>query len=81
MGRGPWGAVRHAVAAAALVEAGPLDRARQERYAGWDGELGRRIMAGATLAELSESVQRDGLDPQPRSGRQERLENVVNRYV
>jgi len=30
---------------------------------------------------LAERVARDGLEPQPRSGRQEWLENVVNRYV
>lgn len=67
--------------AAALYESGDLERPLAERYAGWQGVLGQRIMAGAGLAELAETVQREGLDPQPRSGRQERLENLVNRYV
>jgi len=69
------------LSAAALFESGDLDRARDERYAGWKGALGQRILAGASLADLAETTQREGLDPKPRSGRQERLENVVNRFV
>jgi xylose isomerase len=34
-----------------------------------------------TLEQISEWVLKEGLDPQPKSGRQEFLENVVNRYV
>jgi xylose isomerase len=33
------------------------------------------------LAEVATRVERDSLDPQPRSGRQEYLENLVNRYL
>ena len=64
--------------AAAIVEDGRLDRFKRDRYAGWDGELGRTI-AGSDLAAVADlAVERD-LRPQPRSGRQERLENLVNR--
>jgi xylose isomerase len=52
-----------------------------ERYAGWDSELGRTILGGAGLDALAERVRDQGLSPAPRSGRQERLENVVNRFV
>ena len=38
-------------------------------------------MLTSDLASIAERVDRDGLDPQPRSGRQERLENWVNRFV
>ena len=34
-----------------------------------------------TLAEIAERVVAKKIEPQPRSGRQEMLENVVNRYV
>ena len=52
------------------------------RYAGWDGEEGQAILAGRrSLADLADSALTSGLDPQPRSGRQEYLESVVNRYV
>jgi len=69
------------LAAAALFESGELCDARRGRYAGWDGELGRRIEAGASLADLAQHVEAHGCDPQPVSGRQERLENLVNRFA
>jgi xylose isomerase len=67
--------------AAALYESGELERVVAERYAGWDGALGQRILAGASLDELAALAAQQGLDPQPRSGRQEGLENLVNRFV
>jgi xylose isomerase len=65
-----------------MLSDGKLEQAVSERYAGWRGELGERIMSGRVgLAELSEHALSQGLDPRPRSGRQEALENLVNRYV
>ena len=46
-----------------------------------DGALGRSILEGASLEDLSRTVLDQGLEPQPVSGRQEALENLVNRYV
>ena len=34
-----------------------------------------------TLEDIAERVVKEGIEPEPRSGRQELLENVVNRYV
>ena len=34
-----------------------------------------------TLEEIAERVVKNRIEPQPRSGRQESLENIVNRYV
>jgi xylose isomerase len=67
--------------AAALHESGDLDRAIDERYAGWNSALGRQIEAGASLEVLADHVHQSDLSPHPRSGRQERLENLVNRFV
>ncbi len=64
-----------------LMTEGDLARAVAERYAGWDGEAGREIMSSATLASLAERVAADNLDPRPVSGRQEALENLVNRAI
>ncbi len=73
---------RALLVAAALIEHGSLDEMREERYAGWDGEMGASIRSGdATLASLEEWVVGDGIEPQPVSGRQELLENVVNQEV
>jgi xylose isomerase len=72
---------RSLLAAASLLESGELDRFRAERYAGWDGELGRRILAGdVSLADLHDR-QLDADEPRPVSGRQELLERVVARHV
>ena len=69
-------------AAARMLEdkalSGPLD----DRYAGWDSTEGKAMLSGRrTLEEIAARVVKDTIEPQPRSGRQEYLENVVNRYV
>ena len=70
------------LAASVMLDSGVLTDALAERYAGWDGPEGRAILAGQrSLAELGDRALRSGLDPQPRSGRQEYLESLVNRYV
>lgn len=67
-------------AAASMLEDGTLERLRADRYAGWDAP-GAKAMLTSDLAAIADRVERDGIDPQPRSGRQERLENLVNRFV
>ncbi len=71
---------RSLLVAAALIEDGELERLRAERYAGWKGDLGRSILAGnAALELLAVRVLAGEIDPRPVSGRQEMLENIVNR--
>jgi len=68
--------------AAELLEDGGLEAARDARYAGWSGELGVRIMDGMlSLADLEQRVASGQIDPSPVSGRQEQLENLVNRTL
>ncbi|MFO1466657.1 MAG: xylose isomerase [Steroidobacteraceae bacterium] len=69
---------RALLAAARLHESKRLSNLRQQRYAGWQGELGQRILSGKmTLESLSEEALRASLDPKPRSGLQELCESVV----
>jgi xylose isomerase len=73
---------RALLVAAALVERETLSKPLAERYAGWDGPLGRAILAGGeTLASLEAKVAAGEIDPTPRSGRQEELENAVNQVL
>ena len=59
-----------------------LGAAVKARYAGWEGALGQDIIEGRMdLSDFAAHVARTGLDPQPRSGGQERLEALVNRYI
>ena len=73
---------RGLLGAAKIIEEGRLAAFVEQRYAGWEGALGREILAGEHgLQSLSERVRDGDLDPQPVSGRQEWLENLVNRYL
>ena len=63
-----------------LLEAGELERTRTDRYAGWEDGLGAEMLGGGlSLGEIEGRVVDDGIEPTPVSGRQEHLENVVNR--
>jgi len=69
------------LAAARMIEDGKLDAAVAERYAKWDEPMGRSMLAGGmTLADIAAQAEKRPA-PQPVSGRQERLEGLLNRYV
>ena len=67
-------------AAAAMLEDGRLETARTERYAGWDSAEGQALLH-SDLEQISARVVSDDINPEPKSGRQERLENLVNRFL
>jgi xylose isomerase len=68
--------------AASMVEDGSLERLRDGRYAAWTDELGSSILSGgASLGDLESRVTTGQIDPKPVSGRQELLENLVNRQI
>jgi len=71
---------RALLAAAAMIQDGGLERMRAERYAGWETPEAK-AMLGSDLAAIAARVEAEGIDPQPVSGKQERLENWVNRFV
>jgi len=69
-------------AAAAMIEDGALSAPLEERYAGWEGKTSTQMLDGSMdLEDIEAHVLQNDINPQPRSGRQEKLENVVNRYV
>ena len=68
--------------AAALIQSGELSRRVAERYAGWDEDLGQRILNGELdFGTLARHVHTTNPDLSPVSGRQELLENVVSRFA
>jgi xylose isomerase len=70
------------LAASDMLDAEALTRPVAERYSGWAEAEGQAILAGQrSLANLADRALTSGFDPQPRSGRQEYLESLVNRYV
>jgi xylose isomerase len=69
-------------AAAALIEDGELDRLLEERYAGWQEREAKAMLLGRrSLEQIAARVEKQNINPEPRSGRQEYLENLVNRFV
>lgn len=69
-------------AAAAMIEDGTFDKAQDARYAGWNEKGAAAMLKGErTLTEIAQWVEADNINPEPRSGQQEYLENLVNRFV
>lgn len=67
-------------AAARMLEDDALETPRRARYAGWE-RAEAQAMLSADLETVAAPVEAGSIDPQPVSGRQEILENIVNRYV
>lgn len=67
--------------AAAIIEDGRLSRYRAERYAGWDTALGVDLCReDATLSSIAGLAVHGDFSPRLQSGRQEWLENLINRF-
>jgi xylose isomerase len=65
-----------------MIENKALSGPLEERYAGWRTAEGKAMLSGKrSLEQIAERVVIKKIDPQPKSGRQEYLENIVNRYV
>lgn len=67
-------------AAHALLEDGGLEAARDQRYSGWD-KPENAAMLTSDLSSIEQRVRDQSINPEPRSGKQERLENLWNRFV
>jgi len=68
-------------AAAAMLEDGGLADALAQRYAGWESDAAQAMLKDGTLHGLTQQVLDQDINPEPRSGQQEVLENLVNRFV
>ncbi|MBE0578356.1 xylose isomerase [Devosia sp.] len=69
-------------AAAAIIEDGTYDKVVDARYAGWQQKGAQAMLKGErTLEEIAAWVEAENINPQPKSGQQEYLENLINRFV
>jgi xylose isomerase len=68
-------------AAAKMFDEGKLEDARAARYADWTTPANQEMFKEGTLEGIERRVLTQNINPAPRSGRQERLENLVNTYV
>jgi xylose isomerase len=68
--------------AAAMIEDGTYDQMLEARYAGWNEREAKAMLSGKrSLEQIASRVERQNIRPEPRSGQQELLENLVNRFV
>jgi xylose isomerase len=73
---------RALIAAEQIIKDGKLEKFVTDRYAGWDSDSAKAILAGkSSLDDLSKSVLDRGVEPEPRSGKQEYLEQLINEYL
>ncbi|ALV07072.1 xylose isomerase [Roseateles depolymerans] len=64
-----------------MIQDGRLAQALQQRYAGWQNPDSQAILDGRrSLEDLADQALTRNVDVAPRSGRQEFLENLVNRF-
>ncbi|MEJ7139015.1 xylose isomerase [Amphibiibacter pelophylacis] len=68
--------------AARLIENETIENFKQNRYAGWSSTYGQQLLSGqVSLESIAHNALTDLIDPKPVSGRQEHLENVINRAI
>lgn len=73
---------RALLAAAAIIEDGALDQFVDTRYAGWNKPEAQKMLDGSySLEDVAAYVDKAAIEPQPASGRQEYLENLINRFA
>ena len=69
-------------AAAHMIEDKALSQPLEERYAAWGQDEAKAMLSGdRTLEQIASRVIDQNINPLPRSGKQELLENIINRYV
>ncbi len=67
--------------AVAMIQDGTFDKALDTRYAGWQSPAAQKMLKSESLADIAARVEASNINPQPKSGQQEYLENLVNQFV
>ena len=62
-----------------MIENGKIKKFVEHRYRSWGNSFGKKLLNQEfNLEEISKLVEENEINPQPRSGKQEHLENLVN---
>ena len=68
------------IAVEKLIEDNIIPKFIKDRYSDWDNELGKFIHKQETsLDSIHQKVIDNNIEPKTRSGRQEYLENIINK--
>lgn len=69
-------------AAVKMLEDGSLESNKASRYSGWKNTDASKYLSGdMSLSDITANVLSKDINPEPVSGKQELLENIVNRFV
>jgi len=65
-----------------MITDGRFAQVTAERYAGWNSDFGQDVLAGKLgLDAVAARVLERNTDTAPVSGRQERIENLLNTFI
>ena len=65
-----------------IIEDGTYDALLTARYEGWKSGRGAKMLAGkCSLDEIEKIALKEEINPQPRSGKQEQIENLLARAI
>ena len=65
-----------------MINDGKFAQVTEDRYAGWRGSFGQDVLTGKLgLDAVAQRVLDQNVNVQPVSGRQERIENLLNSYI
>ena len=67
--------------AEAIIKDGRLQGFIEERYSGWNSDFGKQALSELNLEQLADHALQANSDGRPPSGRQEYLENLINRFA
>ena len=70
---------RTLIAVEKMINDGSYDNFLKQRYEQWTSE--KQLMTSMSLEEIQKNVIAKNINPQPKSGRQEYLENLINSFV
>ena len=62
-----------------MINDGSYENFLKQRYEQWASE--KQLMTSMSLEDIHKNVISKNINPQPKSGRQEYLENLINSFV
>ena len=62
-----------------MINDGSYENFLKQRYEQWTSE--KQLMTSMSLEDIHKNVIDKNINPQPKSGRQEYLENLINSFV
>ena len=65
-----------------MIQDNIISKYLKKRYSNWEGDLGKLIYNKDTnLQRIYDEVLKKDINPKPKSGQQEYLENIINKYL